>query len=133
MNRYIGLFVFTAMTTVVLGTSESAFAAVGGKNYNITGQNVIDGTPVADVFYFNANNTFNTDSNPGRNGEWSELNLLLFSIYVANIPFSGPSDPIPLAASTIGLSVGTNISGITVARVGPLITLTGTYSGAQFP
>lgn len=133
MRMRVGLWAFMVIVAVGWSAPDNAFAAVGGKNYNITGQNVIDGTPVADVFYFNANNTFNTDSNPGRNGEWSELNLLLFSIYVANIPFSGPSDPIPLAASTIGLSVGTNISGITVARVGPLITLTGTYSGAQIP
>ncbi len=133
MNRRIRLWTLAAILSAIMFAPEATFAAVGGKNYNITGQNVIDGTPIADVYYFNANQTFNTDSNPGRNGQWSELNLLLFSIYVANIDFSAPSDPIPLAASTIGLSAGSQIAGITVARIGPLITLTSTYGGAQIP
>lgn len=133
MYYRVGFWTLAAMIAAALSTPESAFAAVGGKNYNITGQSVIDGSTITDVYYFNANQTFNTDSNPGRNGQWSELNLLLFSIYVANIDFSAPSDPVPLAASTIGLSAGANISGITVVRIGPLITLSGSYSGTQIP
>lgn len=133
MNRRTLFLMFAVMLSAMMTQASTATAAVGGKNYNITGQNVIDGTAVNDVFYFNANQTFNTDSNPGLNGQWSELNLLLFSIYVANIDFTEPGSPLPLAASTIGLSAGANISGITVARIGPLITLSGTYSGTQIP
>lgn len=133
MNRRMLFLTFAVMSSVMMTQASIATAAVGGKNYNITGQNVIDGSTVNDVFYFNANNTFNTDSNPGLNGQWTELNLLLFSIYLANIDFTQPGSPLPLAASTLGLSAGTNISGITVARVGPLITLTGAYSGTQIP
>ncbi len=133
MNRRPGLLTLVMLCSVVMSFPATTFAGVRGKAYSITGQNVIDGTVVTDAFYFNANGTFNTDSNPGVNGEWTELDLLLFSIYVANIDFTEPGSPLPLAASTVGLSAGTQISGLTVARIGPLITLTGTYSGAQLP
>ncbi len=130
MNCRSKFFTLAMIIAAVVSGTDSACAGVRGKSYNISGQSIIDGSPIVDVYHFHFDNSFSAQSNPTP-GQWNELDLLLFSIFIASIQQS--TEPVPTSANIIGLSAGSQITGLGLAQFGPLIIISGGFSGAQIP